>query len=145
MIGKFQTAGGCFEYISQRDPALDVKHKDYNLGLYIDTRDRKHMPVIEGSTPTVFHLRPLTVTQFEATRSVPVAVQDKCAVQFSLDRVDNFKAANGEMVRCVHIGDGDERRLDSDTVRALHAPLLFAELAMVIARITDLDPLAGRR
>jgi hypothetical protein len=145
MIGKYQSAGGCFEYISVRDPALDLKHKDFDLGLYIETRDKKHRPVLDGATPTVFHLRPLTLLQWEAVTSLPKHVQDKAAIQFSLDRVDNYRAANGEMLRCVHVGEGDERRCDSDTMKALFAPDLFSELGTVIVRITSLDPLSGRR
>ena len=140
MIG-FKRTGG-LRYVSAQDPALDRERSDVDK--YISTGDwDQYMRIREGMVPTVFHLRRLTRAQFQAVSGMAANLQQSAAVAYGVESVDNFQLATGQMLIVKHVGDGEDRRLDVDTLNAMFSADLFAELSLAILGASRLDPLGG--
>ena len=144
MIGARSNATA--EYIFSADPALDIDSPSYDLKQYLKTFDRKHLPVREGKTATVFKIRRLPRVTWTALASLESqasrAVQTVC---YGLVGVENFLNGNGTHLNLEFVGEGVEKRLTAATMDALWSSELFAELASVIVRFGELDPLADAR
>lgn len=128
-------------YISRRDKALDLERTD--LDKYIATGDfEQFMKVKEGAQPTIFRLRPLTRLQFQHVSGLAQNLQNSAVVAYGVEDVEHGKTAKtGRDLAVKRIGEGNDKRLDGDTLDAMFSPSLFTELAIVILAISDLDPL----
>lgn len=48
-------------FISERDPAVDKEHAEYDRKRYMETRDERHLPLKEGCVPSRFVVNPPSV------------------------------------------------------------------------------------
>lgn len=144
MIGARSNATA--EYIYLDDPALDKESKYFDFKRYMQTLDRKHLPVKAGQTATVFKIRRLPRVTFTALASLAhTAERAVQAVAYGVIGVENFMNGNGQPIVLEFVGEGVERRLTGDSLNAIFAPQLFGELMTVITTFSDLDPLADGR
>lgn len=122
------------------DPALDHEHSQ--MALYLTTGDWDQFVKLKpGTTATVFHVRRLSRAQTTAVKMLPEAQQPSALVAYGVESVDNFALANGQKLVCKTTGEGEDKRLDGDTLNGMYAEKLFEELATIIRLVGHLDPL----
>jgi len=130
------------EHIYSRDPALDAGNPSFDWQRFLETGDRKHVPIKEGFTPTVFLLQRLTRKQLTRVLEASTAEHAAEAVSFALKGIKDwgapldfkFAEARGDLGQRVH----------PETIEKIFAIDLFAELGQRILELSKLDPSVGQ-
>lgn len=131
------------EYIYSEDPALDPEHADFNAKKFLDSFDRKYLPVKDGVTPTVFKIRRLTRKRFMAIAGMAPTERANATVAYGVVGIDNFMLKSGSYLIPEFSGSGVDQHLTAATLDAMFDGGLFAELMNIIMAASGLDPLCG--
>lgn len=146
MISK--SLGGIRHHVWSEDCALDKSDPDVFAAAwkaFLENGDETALPLLDGGTPAVFDLVPLTRRQFLRVYSGGGSPLEQMteAVAYGLRAVRGFEVNSRPAdVRSVDSDAG--KRLDAATLDALFDPMLFAELGARVLEISRLDPTRGR-
>jgi hypothetical protein len=144
MIDLSKPLTATFRHISSADPAVDKDHPDYDQELYGESWDTRHIPIREGSLPTVFQCVPLSRLAFRQIQQrmdsgqQAEAMQD--AIAYSLRGIEN----GGDLVlKFVRTDAGRKlHRTSLDLICAPQHTSIWTELALRIIRSSTLSPLS---
>lgn len=143
-IGKRST--DAIWYVCSFDPALDTNNEAYDWKEYVQTFDRKHIPIQEGFTATEFSIKPLSQKQYEYILGIENGGRRIIeTVAFGVRAVRGWRQPDGSLVELPmkfkksDIGE----RLNDESRQSFFAPELFLELQEVITRLTTLNPTNG--
>jgi len=130
------------------DPSLDRDAKGFDYDRFIDTGDPKHIPCKDGDALTVFHLRRLTVRQFEDVFQYADKNEMRMsreAVASGLKDAENWAGPGGRLeFGWVETSNG--KRLDEKTLDALYnggGYELIRELGGRVILLSKLNPTKG--
>jgi len=126
------------EYVYSQDPAINKDSAEYNWEKFVETGDRKYLPIRDGHLPTVFSLQRLPRTQFLRVLKMDRVDQASEAVALGLKDVKNW---GGPLELKFKEQDGQDR-LTPDTLEKMFAVELFAELGVRIMELSTLAPLS---
>jgi len=132
------------EYVSLTDKALD---DSMDVGQYMRTFDRVHMPVREGYTPSVFRLKRLSRAHYmrlvaSKPDEMPIAMEAYPIVAYGLKGVSGYRGLSGSelVLRFKNQGALDEQ-VAPQCLDEIAADLAI-ELAFTIKQMSRIDPLA---
>lgn len=129
------------KHVSAFDPAVDNKHPDFNYDEYVKTGDTKFIPVRDGGTATIFHLRPLGSKSWMKATAEPTRDERVYRlVQFSLIAVENWSVDGSPLTIVRKTVDGIEQ-VERKCLDKMYDPDLFLELGGRVAMISRIDPL----
>jgi hypothetical protein len=131
-------------YVSIYDSAVNYTECQHEK--FAETLDLQYRPLKEGVKPTLYRLAGLKRAQDNEVRRAPPHERTQVCVAFGLRGIENAEDANGHpiVLKTKKAGLAGDR-LDDSTLDKIYSPELFDELAMIIERLTKLDPLSVSR